>query len=510
MRLSNLTEVTTSPERQREQIRAYCEARGWDLVDIVEDLGESGSRVGKGLERPGLQRIRNDWTRYDVIVSAKLDRLARNVRDFTSLAEEARDNGCDLAVVSEGLDLSTPTGRFVATILAAFAEMEADQIKERILAMRTDVRTNHMGRFMGGMVPYGYRPAPRAAGGSTLVVDEAEAALIQEAARRALAGETLYSITNDWNARGLTSKHAKPWIATTLHGVLTGYPVIGAQSHKGEPLRDGNGVVVEVYPAILDRSTWGQLRAILERQKATTRRRKPALMLAGLAVCGGCGTRLYSRTRPGGKPPLYECNGRRQGNGCRVGTITAHNLDAEVERQVLGRFSDHVVLRRVQEQNDHTDELAEVEEAIRQTTRQLAEDDADEQQTLARLGELKGRRARLRATPETTEVLRWLAYGDTYWAEADMGTRRELLQELLEGVKVTGSNTRGGGFDPSRVSLDWSETGWWMAGQEVTGSQPWLVLGGMPQGACEVRMPDWMDDPAERDRRWRDTPMGRL
>lgn len=452
IRLSNLTEATTSPERQREQITSYCGARGWHLVDLVEDLGESGSRVGKGLARPGLTRIRDNWEHLDVLVVAKLDRLARNVRDFASIMEEAAAHDAVLAVVQEGLDLSTSVGRFVATILAAFAEMEAEQIKERVTSMRADARVNHVGRFMGGTVPFGYRKAPRAAGGKTLVVDEAQAVLVREAARRVLDGDTLYAISTDWNARGITTKYGKRWMGQTVRNILTGNSLIGAQSHSGEPLRDAQGVILEVFPPILDRGTWEQLRGRLIKPGRVPSRRLPARLLSGVAVCGECGTRFYARTKTGGRRDLYECGGRRTGKGCGVGSVVADDLDAEVVRQLLDRLGWYHVIRRVEVATDNTTALAEVEEAIRETTRRLGAEDDDEA-NMGRLVELKGRRAVLRQTPEVSEEAKPLGALADYWEASGFPERVRLLRDLLEAVRVSGVNVERGVLDAGRVEL---------------------------------------------------------
>ena len=455
VRLSNLTETTTSPERQREQITAYCVAKGWHLVDIVEDLGESGSSVGKGLDRPGLARIRAEWDQYDVMVAAKLDRIARNVADFSRLVDEAKSHGATLATVEHNLDLTTSTGVFVAQIMAAFAAMEAAQIRERVTAMRADARINHVGRFMGGAVPFGYRKAKRPEGGLTLVIDEAEAELVREAARRILAGDTLYGVSTDWNARGIATKYGKRWMGQTVRNMLTGHAVIGAQSHKGEPLRDEHGMIREVFPPVLDRSTWDQLRRRLVKPvDRKPSRRLPALLLAGIAVCDECGTKFYARRKGGNRRDRYECGGARTGKGCGVGSVIADDLDAEVIRQLMDRAGWHLVIRRVEVATDNTDALAEVQEAITETTRRLAEDDGDEADTLARLSDLKARRAVLRQTPEVTEEAEPLGTLRDYWKAADFAERVRLLRELLDDVKVSGINAVRGELNPDRVALN--------------------------------------------------------
>jgi site-specific DNA recombinase len=92
---------------------------------VIEDLDVSGSDNGKRLDGPGLRKIRQRWDEFDVIIFAKLDRLARNVIDFRAFAEEAAEHGAALVSVDESLDLTSPSGKFVATILAAGSQHEA-------------------------------------------------------------------------------------------------------------------------------------------------------------------------------------------------------------------------------------------------------------------------------------------------------------------------------------------------------------------------------------------------
>jgi len=170
------SDPTTSPLRQEEVCRAYCEAKGWEIATgvgddgIVRDLDVSGSDKGLRLDRPGLRAIRERFGDVDVIVFAKLDRLARNVVDFRAFAEESAAHEVALVSVAESLDLTTPGGRFVATILAAFAEMEAAAIAQRTVEGVDKAR--QLGRWIGG-APFGFclAPAPADVGGYILAPD---------------------------------------------------------------------------------------------------------------------------------------------------------------------------------------------------------------------------------------------------------------------------------------------------------------------------------------------------
>src|SRR3954468_1474570 len=152
-------DTTTSPERQEEVCRSYCAAHGWDVVEVIHDLDVSGSDKGLRLDRPGLLKVRARWDAADVLIFAKIDRIARNVADWERLREEADAHGVALVSVGENLDLSAPSGRFVATILQAFAAMEAAMI-----STRTREAVAYMareGRHRGGLAAFGWKSAER-------------------------------------------------------------------------------------------------------------------------------------------------------------------------------------------------------------------------------------------------------------------------------------------------------------------------------------------------------------
>jgi len=70
----------------------------------------------------------------DAIAVTKLDRLARAVHHLTSLGKELEALGVDLIVTEQGIDTTTPAGRFTFHILGAVAELERDLIRDRTVA----------------------------------------------------------------------------------------------------------------------------------------------------------------------------------------------------------------------------------------------------------------------------------------------------------------------------------------------------------------------------------------
>ena len=114
---------------QRAAIRAYAQARGWHLRWVI-DAGQSA----KSLDRPGIGSALQllEAHQADGLIVAKLDRLSRSLRDFTDVVERARRHGWSLVCIDPGIDLTTPTGEMVASVLAAMAQWE-----RRIIGQRT-------------------------------------------------------------------------------------------------------------------------------------------------------------------------------------------------------------------------------------------------------------------------------------------------------------------------------------------------------------------------------------
>jgi DNA invertase Pin-like site-specific DNA recombinase len=114
---------------QRRAIKAECERRGWQLVRIEEDV-----LSGRTLNRPGLTQALEACRSGDAsgIVVARLDRLSRSLVDFAGLLVEAQAKGFNLVALDLGVDLSTPAGEFLASVMASAAQWE-----RRIIGQRT-------------------------------------------------------------------------------------------------------------------------------------------------------------------------------------------------------------------------------------------------------------------------------------------------------------------------------------------------------------------------------------
>lgn len=102
---------------------------------------------GRKSTRPQLNAALATLKPGDTFVIFKLDRLARGTQQLLRLLENFEQNNIKFVSIQNNIDTSTPMGRFFFTVMSAFAEMEAELIRERVLAGLEAARDN--GKSLG-------------------------------------------------------------------------------------------------------------------------------------------------------------------------------------------------------------------------------------------------------------------------------------------------------------------------------------------------------------------------
>lgn len=115
---------------QVKAMREYVKKRKWTLALQVKEIG-SGAKHRP--EREALLRAARR-REIDVIVVWRLDRWGRSLADLVVTLKELSDVGVGFVSLNEALDLTTPSGRAMAGMLAVFAEFEREIIRERVRA----------------------------------------------------------------------------------------------------------------------------------------------------------------------------------------------------------------------------------------------------------------------------------------------------------------------------------------------------------------------------------------
>lgn len=185
---------------QRDKLAAYAALYDLDLVEIIEDAGESA----KSLKRPGLQRALAALKagKADGLLIVKLDRLTRSVGDWQKLIDAHFNEKAakQLFSVSDSIDTRTAAGRMVLNILLSVAQWEREQCGERT----RDALAHKISKGERcGKVRFGY---DLGTDGKTLVANAIEQEALRLMRELRDAGQTLRDIAAELSRRGVLTK----------------------------------------------------------------------------------------------------------------------------------------------------------------------------------------------------------------------------------------------------------------------------------------------------------------
>jgi DNA invertase Pin-like site-specific DNA recombinase len=162
MRVVGYTRVSTQEQakdgwtlaQQRADIIAECERRGWELAEVIEDAGFTGTND----HRPGLQQALTMLRKRQAqaIVVARLDRLARSTQQLCDYIVLSKKQGWSMVALDVALDTTTANGRFMVRVLAAVAEWESEMNSERVRQGMAEAAATH--RAEGREIPWGFKP----------------------------------------------------------------------------------------------------------------------------------------------------------------------------------------------------------------------------------------------------------------------------------------------------------------------------------------------------------------
>ena len=449
-RLSVTRDESVSIQGQFEAGRAYCAARGWEVVAEHKDDGVSASASAPE-DRVGWQAVlAHPRGSYDLVVVRKVDRLARRVIDFLNADKALQARGAAVVSVEDSIDMSTAAGRAMATMLAVFAEMEAEAIKARVNAARKVIIRD--GRVAGGKAPFGYWNTPAPDGkGKVLTKKAEEISIVLEAAQRILNGDSIGSVATylDEVAPPKGRKNdASHWTTTTTKRLLSNPILVGhmvynpgnkSKSRGTDVLRDETGMpVVREDLAVLSLEDFRRLQVSLTKNEA--RRAPTESFLSGIVWCGECDRKMYRNAKNvrGVRVKVFQCQGKE---GC--GQQVSH-LEEHVTKRFLETYGDRAIMlwSYVPTDYDHT----EIDNQMMETRLAMAQDDADIMslaERLVALTELRKNQPEVRYVEDAVTTT-----GAQDWGEDP----RSAILRRFSGVEIRKGKV-GRVFDEKRLSF---------------------------------------------------------
>lgn len=155
-RKSKFTGKGESIENQVQLCKEYgMKYFGIDEKDFVifEDEGFSGGNIN----RPQFKKLLKDAKskKFDILICYRLDRISRNVSDFSQLIKDLNKYNVNFVSIREQFDTTTPMGRAMMYIASVFSQLERETIAERIKDNMMQLAKT--GRWLGGITPTGYK-----------------------------------------------------------------------------------------------------------------------------------------------------------------------------------------------------------------------------------------------------------------------------------------------------------------------------------------------------------------
>jgi site-specific DNA recombinase len=405
-RLSETYDAAESVPTQLANGERHAGRRGWRVVARLKDDGYSAF---KEIRRDDLVRLIEMIERdeVDVVVIRDVDRLTRNLPDWTRFEKAAIEHRVTLSMYAGGdLDLSTPEGAYYGGMETLRAKRES-AVKSVRIREGKDREARKGARAGGGPRWFGYARVyanPEEPNRRRRIVlreelDSVEAAALRDAAVRVLDGETVSSILREWTGKGIRPSGGGDWTVASLVGTLTSARLAGLREWQGRKYPGE-------WPAVFDVDTHERLVKLF----ADPARRvhyvgRQFHLLSGVLRCGKCGHPLYSRVSRSNpnRAPAYGCVRGPAGGACGGLMINAELLEEFVAGAVLAALeSPRVQDARTAEDSgaprraELLEEIRKAQEKREEARRDYADDVIDKDDWLDIKARTEARMARAR------------------------------------------------------------------------------------------------------------------
>ena len=400
----------------KEYIRTHYGEDTLDRIAVYEDEGFSGGNLNRPDFKNMMEAARKH--KFKAIIVYRLDRISRNISDFSSLIEEL--SRLDIAFVSikEQFDTGTPMGRAMMYIASVFSQLERETIAERIRDNMHELAKT--GRWLGGTTPTGY--GSESVAGVTIDGKSKKACKLKLIPEEAEIVKTIFDLYIETDSqtiteaelikRGIRTKNNKYFTRFSIKAILQN-PVymiadeeayhyfINADSdlfYNREAFDGVHGIMaynrtsqekgktteflppsewivaVGLHPGIIPGKVWVQVQESLERNKSKAyhKPRSNEALLTGFLYCS-CGSRMYpkiSRRRTADGKPIYtyvcKMKERSRQAMCNSKNVNGNIVDMAITTQIkmLAEDQDTFISQLEQSRKFYTGNRANYEKQL--------------------------------------------------------------------------------------------------------------------------------------------------
>lgn len=419
---------------QLEKLRAFASAKDYTIVKEYVDAAQSGAK----LERPGLRQLIEDAQNnaLDCVLVYRLDRLSRSQKDTMYLIEDVfLKNNVAFVSLQESFDTTSSFGRATIGMLSVFAQLERDNITERLFSGRAH-RAKRGFHHGGGIIPFGYR----------YDVESGELKRFKNESDEVLAmfkmianGKSVSSVAKEFNTYD-----------TTIRRRIANPVYIGKIQFDGE-IFDGQ------HESIINKELFDKANARMN-ARASSLPFKRIYLLSGLIYCGKCGERCSAyenRSKHKGKEyrqAYYRCNARtwkykqKHGRTCEQPSIRVDELEQAVMNQVKQLPLKRKTKKRTFDFKPIKNKIATIDKQKERLLDLYLNEHLDNEMFNKKSKELDKSRDKLVKQLERTRIqaadsvesYRWLDGID--WEALDKDTLREVLERIIERIVIRDKN----------------------------------------------------------------------
>jgi DNA invertase Pin-like site-specific DNA recombinase len=352
VRLSVLSDDTTSPVRQELDLRMLARERGYRVVGVASDLNVSATKVPPWKRKELGDWLNNRAPEFNVLLFWKLDRFVRRLTDLSTMIDWCLKYRKNLVSKNDAIDLTTTAGKIMVTIIGGIAEIEAANTSTRVASLWDYVKTQT--DWLVGKPAYGYETAENDDGRVVLVINgDAYRALhwCRNAALRAKPASARRMVKVLVRAGlcgpGLT---AATMLRRLRNPALMGYRVEEDKNggvRRSKIVLGGDAKPIRVADAIFTEDEFNSLQAALNQRgkEQPTRNPEGATKFLGVLICHDCGTNMTAQ-KTSNKGRSYEYLRCRE---CKSGGQGAPNPEVIYSRlveDVLKVLGDEPVMTR--------------------------------------------------------------------------------------------------------------------------------------------------------------------
>lgn len=395
-RKSKWTGKGESIENQLLMCKEYVMSNFLDLregdIHEYEDEGFSG----KNTQRPQFQKMMSDFRKehYDFLVCYKLDRLGRNLTDLVNLIEELNKMETSFISIKEKFDTSTPIGRAMMFFTGVLAQMEREQIAERV--KDNMLMLARSGRWLGGTAPLGFHSNKeevitwnnKKKTSYRLFIQEKDMDTVRFIYREFIEKQSLSQLDTYFMQNDIKTRNGKEYQITTIRDILTNpvyctadqdaydyfnrlgcqvcideeeldgvhglisYSKTSSSKYKNKPNDPSEWIIsIAKHKGVISGKDWVKVQQILERNKkkgdSFRKVQNPVALLSGILYCQ-CGDPMRPKNYPaerldakGNRTFAYLCSCKEKSHckNCNIANVPGNILDQRVCEEVLAHTS---------------------------------------------------------------------------------------------------------------------------------------------------------------------------